>query len=157
MSSTRKLPRCVASLSAGVLASAGMLSGCQRVQQTPPDTLNDSPLLVDEAMQIRDWDRSTAYYASGAVEAGAPRVTFEPKYGTERVESTDPRTGETIVRQERTGDAYSNTVVDPAIGVGNFVLIPFTYFWTPPFKTIVSRGAVVPPTHTAMPEVRIIE
>jgi hypothetical protein len=85
-------------------------------------------------MQIRDWDRSTAYYASGAVEAGATRLTFEPKY-----------------------DRPRNYVADPLIGLGNFVIIPFTYFWIPPGEAIVHRGTIIPPSHTAMPVTRVIE
>ncbi|HEV2295395.1 MAG TPA: hypothetical protein VGR35_16210 [Tepidisphaeraceae bacterium] len=109
-------------------------TGCQRVHRGRPVALNDAPLIIDEAMQLRDWERSTAYYASGAVVAGATRVTFEPKY-----------------------DNRYNYVADPLIGVANFALIPFTYFRTPPFTTVVYHGAIVPPTHTAMPEVRVIE
>jgi hypothetical protein len=111
-----------------------LLTGCQRVHPPQPDRLNDAPLVIDEAMQIRDWDRSTAYYANGATPAGSPRVTFEPKH-----------------------DNQINYVADPAIALTNFVIIPFSYFWIPPFKEIEHRGAIVPPTHTAMPETRVIE
>ena len=110
------------------------ITGCQRVRPPQPDRLNDAPLVIDEAMQIRDWDRSTAYYASGAVEAGSPRVTFEPK-----------------------DDTRVNYVADPLIGLGNFVLIPFTYFSTKPFEPVVHRGTIIPPSHTATPETRVIE
>ena len=124
------------SLALGLLASVGalILVGCQRARAPRPDALNDAPLIVDEAMQIRDWDRSTAYYPSGAVVAGSPRVTFVPRY------------------ESRVGYA-----ADPLIGIGNIVLIPFTLFSTPPSAKVTSRGAIVPPTHTAVPEVRVIE
>ncbi len=120
----------------GAVALPALLAlGCQRVRTTPePDALNDTPLIVDEAMQIRDWDRSTAFYPSGAVVAGSPRRTFEPR-----------------------DDTRLNYAADPAIGLANFVILPFTYFSTPPFTKVPSRGAVVPPTHTAVPEVRVIE
>ena len=122
---------------AAVVASATLFllaTGCQRVQLNRPVALNDNPIVVDEAMQIRDWDRSTANYASGAVVAGAPRVTWEPK-----------------------NDNRYNYAADPAIGVANIVTIPFTYIRTPWGKTVVHRGAITPPTHTAVPPVRVIE
>ena len=135
MFSIHNLPK-ISICALGVLASAGMIlsTGCQRVQRNRPVALNDEPLVVDEAMQIRDWDRSTAHYANGDTIAGATRLTFEPKYDDRR-----------------------NYAVDPLIGVGNIVLIPFTYFRTPPRTTVVHQGAIVPPTHTAMPETRVIE
>jgi len=137
MSSTRNFQRSIVRFTfAGVLASASMAltTGCQRIKPLQPDTLSDEPVIVDEAMQIRDWDRSTAYYASGAVVAGDPRTRLEPK-----------------------DDTRLNYAADPAIGLGNFVLIPFTYFRTPPFTPVVSRGTIVPPSHYAVPETRVIE
>jgi hypothetical protein len=122
---------------AAVVASATLFvirGGCQRVQSNRPVALNDNPIVVDEAMQIRDWDGSTANYASGAVVAGAPRVTWEPKY-----------------------DNRYNYAADPAIGVANIVTIPFTYIWTPWGQEVVHRGAITPPTHTAVPPVRVVE
>ena len=119
-----------------LLASAGFLSlgaGCQRVPSPQPDRLNDAPLLVDEAMQIRTWDRSTAYYASGNTVAGHTRVTFEPS-----------------------DDNALNYVVDPSIGLGNFVIIPFTYFWDLPFSKVDYQGAIVPPSHYAMPPAAVV-
>lgn len=158
MSSTRNLPGSLLTGAAVVaLATPLFLTGCQRIRPVQPDALNDEPLVVDEAMQIRDWDRSTAYYASGAVVAGDPRTRLEPKYESRLVETTDPATGATQVRQERTGDARINYVADPAIGLANFVMIPFTYFRTPPFTPVVSRGTIIPPSHYAMPKTRVID
>src|SRR5688572_18781243 len=54
-----------------VLAAATLAAGCQRI--VPPPTrapVNNTPLVVDEAMQVREHDRSTAYYANGATVAG---------------------------------------------------------------------------------------
>jgi hypothetical protein len=134
MYSTRNASKALATISLGVLASASLfVVGCQRVQPPVPDRLNDTPLLVDEAMQIRDYDRSTAVYANGGVVAGSPRLTFEPK-----------------------DDTRLNYAVDPAIGLTNFVIIPFSYFWIPPFKEIEHHGAIVPPTYTAQPRPQII-
>lgn len=135
MFSTHKLPK-LPSCALGVLASAGMVlsTGCQRIPPNRPAALNDEPLIVDEAMQIRDWDRSTAYYGNGNTHAGATRLTFEPK-----------------------NDNRYNYAADPLIGVANIVLIPFTYFRTPARTMVIHQGAIVPPTHTAMPPTRVIE
>ncbi|MDQ3439018.1 MAG: hypothetical protein M3478_01555 [Planctomycetota bacterium] len=137
MFSTRsRTLRTISAGAVGVLASAGMLlsTGCQRVQPNRPVVLNDRSIVVDEAMEIRDWDRSTAFYANGATVAGATRITWEPTYE----------------------NRYSY-VADPAIGVANIVAIPFTYFRTPWRQTVVHHGAITPPTHTAVPPVGVIE
>ena len=128
--------RTISTAAFGLLASAGVVvsTGCQRVAPNFPVALNDRPIVVDEAMEIRDWDRSTANYANGTTVAGATRTTWEPTYENN----------------------YSY-VVDPAIGVANIVTIPFTYFRTPWGKTVVHHGAITPPTHTAVPPVRVIE
>ena len=78
-------------------------------------------------------DRLTAIYANGGTVAGSARLTFEPK-----------------------DDSRLNYAADPAIGLANFVLIPFTYFDTPPFKKIEHHGAIVPPTYTAEPQPQVI-
>jgi len=131
MFSTRNAVKRLLVSGAAVVASVTPLffsTGCQRVQPPQPDRLNDAPLLVDEAMQIRDWDRSTAYYANGNTVAGHTRLTFEPK-----------------------DDNRLNYLADPAIGLGNFVIIPFTYFWDLPFSKVEYQGAIVPPSHYAVP------
>lgn len=136
MFSTRNALKRLLLSSAAVVASATpflLTTGCQRVQPNEPVVLNDAPLIVDEAMQIRDWDRSTSYYANGNTVAGARRVTFEPKR-----------------------DDEWNYAADPLIGVGNFVIIPFTYFSTPPFTKVEYQGAIVPPSHYAVPPATVV-
>src|SRR5215207_2253812 len=56
-----------------VMAGAAFVAaaGCQNI--VPPPTksaVNNTPLVVDEAMQVRDNERTTAYYANGATVAG---------------------------------------------------------------------------------------
>jgi hypothetical protein len=135
MFSIRNLSRSTSTVSLGVLALAGTIvaTGCQRIQRPQPDRLNDTPLVVDEAMQIRDWDRSTSVYANGATVAGATRLTFEPS-----------------------DDGPINYAADPAIGLTNFVIIPFTYFWIPPFTKIEYHGAIIPPTYMAVPPAQVV-
>ena len=64
-------------LLAGLACGAALASGCQRT--VPPSSrspVNATPLLIDEAMQVRDWDRSTATSAPG--QSGQPG---SPHYG----------------------------------------------------------------------------
>ena len=61
-----------------LLFSFFVLPGCQGIdREQPPAPVNDTPLVVDEAMQIRDWDRSTNYYANGATVAGGTGYVWE--------------------------------------------------------------------------------
>jgi hypothetical protein len=136
MFSTRDFLKRLLLSGAAVVASAVPLflaTGCQRIEPPAPDRLNDSPLIVDEAMQIRDWNRSVAYYGNGNTVAGSTRLTFEPK-----------------------DDDRLNYAADPLIGLGNFVIIPFTYFYTPPFTKVEYQGAIVPPSHFAVPPPAVV-
>jgi hypothetical protein len=53
-----------------LLGLAAIMSGCVYVSPRAPAPLSGEPLLVDEAMMQRDFDRSTAWYQNGAVVAG---------------------------------------------------------------------------------------
>src|SRR5688572_8713575 len=85
MFSTRKLLAVAA-----IFASAGpLLGGCgfQRTRnEVVVDHVNDTPLVVDEAMQKRHFERSSAYYQPPTVVAGPTWLTFR---GDEKDEYTD--------------------------------------------------------------------
>src|SRR4051812_6349056 len=87
----------------GVLLAAMGLGGCQANVPNSPDPLNKSPLIVDEAMQRREWDPSISYYANGDTVSGGTGYMFQ--------------THETM-------PGYSRRVVDPAMAVTNIVLLP---------------------------------
>src|SRR5690242_1233387 len=97
------------------LAAAGAIlaGGCQANVPPSQERLNNAALLVDEAMQKRDWDRSVAYYANGDTVAGGTGYMFQ--------------THETIP------DPYRR-VVDPAVTTGNIVALPVGVFVNTPFK-----------------------
>src|SRR5262245_44970102 len=61
-------------------SSASSLCVVQKVKNASPDELNDSPLVVDGAMQLRDWDRAPALYANGDTPAGPTEFPYEPKW-----------------------------------------------------------------------------
>ena len=120
-----------------VLVSAmgvALLAGCQGlVQQSAQSPLNETPLIVDEAMQQRDdWDRSTAYYANGATVAG----------GTDYVWQTH----ETVPPEYR-------RLSDAPVAVLNFASMPVGAFTNSSAKKQVYRGESVPPSFHGNPAV----
>ena len=111
--------------------TASALLGCQTNVPNAVERLNNSPLIVDEAMQQRgDWDRSTAYYANGDTVAGGTGYMFQ--------------THETIP------DPYRRFVESPVAAM-NIALLPVGIFVNSPFKSQVYQGVIIPPTHNAMP------
>lgn len=120
-------------------AIAGLLfltaAGCQTTVNRPAKAdLDTTPLVVDEAMQKRDWDRSVAYYANGDTLAG-PDLTV--------IETTAP-------------DPYQR-VLDPVVATINDSITPVTTILFPPWKDVIYQGVVTPPTYTAQPAPRVIK
>jgi hypothetical protein len=124
MFSTRKLV-----IGASLLTAATML-GCQAKVPEGVERLNNSPLIVDEAMQKREWDRSTSFYPNGDTVADGTAYMFE--------------THETIPDPWR-------RVVEPGVATLNMALLPIGVFLESPFVPQTYQGAIIPPTHTAMP------
>jgi hypothetical protein len=115
--------------------SMAALAGCQlNVNRPIKADLNQTPLVVDEAMQKRDWDRSVARYANGDT-IGGPHL---------------------IVLQNTTPDPWMR-VTDPVISVINDSLVPITTVLAPPWKDVIYQGVQTPPTYTAQPASRIIK
>src|SRR4051812_47934150 len=83
MCSIRK-PRRSLALSLAVLAGlstlAGLGSGCAKQKVLTPSAgpVDTTPLPIDEAMQARDWPRSTVEFRSGGTNAGATRWPYSP-------------------------------------------------------------------------------
>src|SRR4051794_10182277 len=95
-----------------VLLGAG---GCQFARnEAPKMNLNQSPLIADEAMQRRDWDRSPANYANGDPLAGPDLVVLEPA-------------GPDLVQRAS----------DPMTALVNAIISPVTTVITPPWKDMV--------------------
>ena len=115
---------------AAALLSLLLATGCQRVQNTPPEALNTTPLVIDRAMQLRNWEPSSVEYANGSVVAGPLGFWFEPR----------PDLPE-----------WQHTFVDPAMFAGQALILPVTVFFPPPWTDFAYRGATVEPTYTAAP------
>ena len=115
-----------------VILGASMLAvGCQRMGNTPPEQLNPTPIVVDEAMQHRDWDQQAAYYTNTSVVARPTGELYEvkPDLGAER----------------------RHIYVDPVVWAGNTLLMPFVLIADPPWTPVAYRGETIEPTYTAQP------
>lgn len=127
MCSTRNAGCMALALGLGLAA----LTGCQ--SKVPPATaspVNTTPLIIDDAMQQRDWERSTSYYASGATIAGGTGYLWQ--------------THETFEPGQRRW-------LDVPIAVANIVCLPVGVFVDSPFGPTTYHGEGVPPSYTAQP------
>jgi hypothetical protein len=110
------------------LVSAG--AGCQRVMPPPSMVINPAPIVIDEAMQRRDWDESTAYYTNGVTVAGPTGIYFE----------SDPRL-----------PLLARGAIDTPLFVGHTIALPFDFIWDPPWKDVAYPRAQAPASYTAVP------
>jgi hypothetical protein len=123
----QKLSKNLAMLTLGLAA----LAGCQRT--VPPratSPVSNAPLLIDEAMEHRDWDRSTSIYANGDTVAGGTGYLWQ--------------THETVPEGDR-------RYTDVPVAFANIVCMPVGVFFESPWGKQVYHGENVPPTYTAMP------
>lgn len=111
-----------------------LMAGCgsliQPVRNSPPATLNPAPLVVDQAMQLRDWDRVTAHYSNGDTVAGPTGFPYEARWGQPE---------------------WAYSVIEPPLFVGQTVALPVSLVITPPWTPIRYTGETVETTYTAMP------
>ena len=107
------------------------VSGCQRISNTPPERLNPEPIVVDEAMQHRDWPEQNAYYTNTSVVARptGERYEVKPDLGAER----------------------RHIYVDPVVWAGNTLLMPVVLIANPPWTPVAYRAETIAPTYTAQP------
>ena len=59
---------------------ASLMVGMVGCQKTIPNTavkLNSTPLIIDDAMQMRDWDKEVCYYGNGDTVAGGTGYMFQ--------------------------------------------------------------------------------
>ncbi len=118
-----------------LLAVTLLLGGCKFHKNDPPRmNLHQSPLIVDEAMQRRDWDRATVQYANGDTVAGPNLVVIEPA-----------------------GPAFVQRLSDPAVSTANNVITPITTIISPPWNNVIYQGMIIPPTYSAQPPPNVIK
>lgn len=118
-----------ASLALTVAVTA--ITGCQRTADIQEDpTFSMSPLVIDQAMQHRNWGASVVEYPNGAVVAGPTLFPYE----TTR---TDPN--------------WQQSLFAPVLFVGQTIILPFHAVVTPPWTEVAYQGVDFEPTHTAVP------
>lgn len=110
----------------------GALIGCAN---RPHQTRTPPPLVIDGAMQRREWERSVAYYPNGDTVSGHNRFPIR----------TTAAPGE---------NEYGAAFFDIAVSMVQTAALPFTYVFIPPFSKAVYHGDDVGPSYTAMPEMR---
>jgi hypothetical protein len=95
------------------------------------DQVSNAPLIVDEAMQRREWEESRVHYPSGATVAGKTGYMFET---SNRVQ------------------APARRIADPAVATANILMLPVTFPLSQPWRSQqVSPGVQLPATYTAQP------
>jgi hypothetical protein len=87
-------------------------------------------VVIDEAMQRRDWPVSVARYANGETAA----------YPTGFVLEHSPK-----------APIWAPVVTDVPLFFANIVAMPVGYVFTPPWTEVDYPRGVVPPTYNAMP------
>src|SRR5213082_759955 len=64
------------------------LTGCTVKQPPPPDPVSHAPLVVDDAMQHRQWPVSPAHYANGQTVAWTTGAIFKHRPGEPKWQAT---------------------------------------------------------------------
>ena len=108
-------------------------AGCaEKAYQPTVQKLSPAPIVEDEAMELRDWQRSSAVYANG-VSVSYP--TLYPYVARKNVPAIEP------------------VIMEPVLFVGQTLALPITAIDTPPWQDTSYRGVDTPPTYTAVPVV----
>jgi hypothetical protein len=113
-----------------MLASAG---GCAIKQSPPPDSVSHTPLVVDEAMQQRQWPISVAHYANGAA-VGEP-TTF-------------------LLTHRADEPVWTAALTDTPMFVANSIASPAVLICSPPWARVIYPSGGVEASYNAMPALR---
>ena len=112
------------------------MAGCQRTNQPEYAPVANFAVVYDEALALRAYPRTPAYYGNGDVIAGPTNVHHEFDIG-------DP--AEAGYAGRRRGAIF----YEPLIALGNLVLIPYYLVKDPPWEQRRYEGMIIPPTYTA--------
>jgi hypothetical protein len=114
-----------------LISSVSLLGGCQVRHMTPgPEAMNNTPLIIDQAMQIRGWEPTAAEYTNDVVMAGDTYSPLQP-----------------IWHDDNRIDAVSQNFAFLA----NVAWLPVGIFIYPPWEYYPYKSLTEPPTYTAMP------
>src|SRR5689334_13883954 len=93
--------------------------GCQSALPGPSERLSTKPLVVDEAMQRRDWEPTTAHYQSGATVAGPTGFWWEA---------------------DQSRPEWQQGLVETPLFVAQVLMLPFTLAVQPPWTQVIYHG-----------------
>jgi hypothetical protein len=120
-----------------ILLGATLMCGCQGMRSpVEPQTYepkigeNTTPLLIDQAMQSRDWNRSVALYSSGNTIAGPTGFLYQLNWNN---------------------PGWSYAVLETPLFIGQALALPVTLAIAPPWNKVRYTGDWIGPTYTAMP------
>jgi len=135
MSSTRKGPTVRTQLPRSVKFPLGVLlalalTGCALKQPPPPYPVSHAPLVVDEAMQLRQWPMSVAHFANGST------------VGLSTAFLLTHRAHEPI---------WAEALTDTPMFLINSAAWPVVLACSPPWQTIVYPDGGTEPSYNAMP------
>src|SRR5688572_9174726 len=123
-------------LSATALPLLFATAGCQRTNQPEYAPVANFEVRYDEALALREFPRTPAYYGNGDVIAGPTNVHREFDIG-------DP------AQAGYAGRRRGAIIQEPLIALGNLVLLPYYLVKDPPWEQRRYEGTIIPPTYTA--------
>jgi hypothetical protein len=106
------------------------IGGCAIKQPPPPDAVSHAPLVVDEAMQNRQWPVSVAQYANGETNAWA--------------------TGFILIDRPN-APVWEASVTETPIFVANVLACPIVFLATPAWQPVIYPRGITEPSYTAQP------
>ncbi len=118
-----------------IVGALALAAGCQIKEPNRPAAHNDTPLIIDGAMQARDWEQSKAGYQNSNVPANTDRFILQASDSS----------------VEQWGWAS-----EPGLFVANSFYWPVTYIESPPGKWAEHPAATTPPTFNAFPKEQVI-
>ncbi|HWB54391.1 MAG TPA: hypothetical protein VG722_09365 [Tepidisphaeraceae bacterium] len=109
-----------------------VVGGCQMADYHEPRAeLQKRPIIVDEAMQHRDWSTSVATIPSGAIVAGPTLFAFKP------ATYMDP--------------PLNGSMFEIGTFLGNIAVMPITALADPPWTPTAYHGVNLPASYTMSP------
>ncbi len=115
----------------GILPVVLLLGGC--FKETKPVALVDrSPLIIDEAMQQRNWPRTVVRFQNGETPAGPTGF---------------------ILQHSPDAPAWTPVLTDGPLFMANVIAMPIGYMFTSPWHRVIYPAGVAEPSYTAVPPI----
>jgi len=107
-----------------------VLCGCELKKDPAPASVSHTPLVIDEAMQKRQWPMSVAQYQNGATPAFQTAFLI-----THRSDEPD----------------WAPTITDTPMFVANSIAAPIVFCFSPPWTRVIYPRGGVEPSYTDQP------